>query len=214
MTSSPAGWTFNGTAVYNASAPSAELTQPAVDDQAGSFLYAHALVVDGLDVVFQFRLGLDGGLRSDGMGFVLQTSGPTAVGLAGSGLGMAGLPGYGVEFDIYNNGICSDMSDDHVEVDSLTLCNASQGTPTSLAATDLTGQIDIADTHWHTAEITLPAAGRISLSIDGTAYLTSVPLTGYVAGVPYYLGFSGGTGGLVGSDGTPEARARRSKTSW
>ena len=58
---------------------------------------------------------------------------------------MTGLTGYGFELDIHDNGTCGDTSDDHVGVDALTLCSASQGTPTSLASQDITATLDLGD---------------------------------------------------------------------
>ena len=200
MTSSPAGWTFNGSAQYNSFAPSAELTAPAVNFQAGSFLYGTPIAIDSFTAQFDFRIGLQGGTRSDGMAFVLVKDGPTAVGTNGGGLGMAGLTGYGVEFDIHNNGVCGDMSDDHVGVDTLTTCDTGAGTPNSVAATDITATVDVADTHWHTAIVTLKN-GAASLSIDGTTFLSDVALPGLTLKEAYYLGFTGATGGLVPAGG-------------
>ena len=200
MAAQPALWTFNGSAQWNSFAPSAELTAPGVTNQAGSVLYAHPIATDSFVAQFQFRIGLDGGTRSDGMGFVIETNGATAVGGAGGGLGMTGLTGYGVELDIHDNATCGDTSDDHVGVDALTLCSASEGTPTSLAAQDVTADFDLADTHWHTAIVTL-SGGQVGLSIDGTEVLSGVALTGFASGSAYTFGFTGGTGGLVLPDG-------------
>jgi Bacterial lectin len=200
MTSLPAGWNFNGSASYDTSAPSAELTVANVPQQAGTFLYQNALGVDGMDVVFQFRIGLQGGLRDDGMGFVIEENGASAIGHLGSGLGMAGLTGFGVELDIFDNGDCGDTSDDHVGVDDLTICDVDNGTPTSLSELDVTSQLDLADTHWHAAEIAL-SSGEVTLSIDGTTMLSNVPLTGLDSNGTYYIGFAGGTGGLELPDG-------------
>ena len=200
MASLPSGWMFNGSATYNSFAPSAELTLPGVLDQAGTFVYANPVQVDAMDVQFEFRIGLNGGTRSDGMGFMLEQSGPSAVGGTGGSLGMAGLSGFGVELDIFDNDVCGDTSNNHVGVDDLTICNAGAGTPTSLAEVDLaTATLDLGDAHWHAADIAI-ASGAVTLTIDGTVLLTSVPLTGLNAGAPYYLGFAGATGGLVAGD--------------
>jgi hypothetical protein len=200
MTSSPAGWLFNGTAVYNSFAPSAQLTAAGVTDQAGTFVYANAVKVDSMTVQFEFRIGLEGGTRSDGMGFMIEQSGATAVGGIGSSLGMAGLTGFGVELDIYDNAICGDTSGDHVGVDDLAICDQSEGTPTSLSEVDVTSTVDLGDTHWHTAIVAIDA-GAVTLTIDGNVALTDVPLTGFQATAPYYIGFAGATGGLVLPDG-------------
>ena len=200
MTTSPPSWTFNGTAFFNTSAPSAELTVASVTHQAGTFVYDHPIALDSFTVSFQFRIGLQGGLRDDGMAFMLQKNGAKALGRDGAGLGMSGLDGYGVELDIFQNGNCGDVSNDHVGVDLLTVCSAGDGTPTSIAAADVSAVTDLADTHWHTAVLTL-VNGAMSITIDNHADLTNVPLTGLALGTPYYFGFSGATGGLVDTNG-------------
>jgi hypothetical protein len=166
-------------------------------------VYDHAIALDALDAEFDFRLGLGGGTRSDGIGFMIQQSGATAVGGNGSGLGMTGLTGYGVELDIYDNALCGDTNADHVGIDDLTVCDTAQGTPTSLFASgDLSSVVDFGDAHWHHASIVL-AQGALSVSVDGTKAATGVALPSFHAGQPYYLGFAGGTGGLVPSGGGP-----------
>jgi hypothetical protein len=202
MTSAPANWTFNGSATFDSYAPSAELTKASVENQAGTFLYDDPVVIDSFEATFQFRMGLQGGSRSDGMGFLIEQNGPTAVGNLGNGLGMSGLVGFGVELDIFQNGNCADSSDDHVGVDDLTLCPDETAMPTSLYENDVTGIVDLADTHWHTAEIVL-ASGAISMTIDGTSVISAAPMTGFASGNPYYLGFSAGTGTLAADDGGP-----------
>jgi hypothetical protein len=199
MATMPAAWTFNGTATFNAFAPSAELT-PIGNHLAGTVVYDDAILVDTFDVTFEFRMGLGGGSRSDGMGFMIEQQGSSALGGSGAGLGMTGLTGYGVELDIYDNGVCGDLSANQVGVDDLTLCNAMEGAPTSLSAVDVSSTVDLADTHWHTAEVTL-AAGALSLSVDGTTVMTGVTVPSLKVGSPYYFGFAGGTGGLVPADG-------------
>ena len=198
----PTGWTFNGSATYNTFAPSAELT-PIANYQAGTFVYDNPIVVDAFDVQFDFRMGLQGGTRGDGIGFMIERQGASAVGGTGGGLGMTGLTGFGVELDLYDNAVCGDTNADHVGVDDLTLCDPGEGTPTSLFASgDLTSIVDLGDAHWHHADVTL-AQGAISVSIDGNVAATGVALPNLQAGTPYYFGFAGGTGGLVQPDGSP-----------
>jgi hypothetical protein len=201
MSSLPAGWSFNGSASYNTFAPSAELTKASEFDQAGTFLYENPIVLDALNAKFEFRIGLQGGSRCDGMGFVIEQSGPTAVGAFGGGLGMAGLTGFGVELDIFNNAYCSDTSNNHVGIDDLSICPDQAGMPTSLFETDVSSVLDLGDADWHSAEITV-ASGAISLSIDDRPLMSGVALTG-VSTAPYYLGFAGATGGLLADDGGP-----------
>jgi hypothetical protein len=202
LTTAPSGWTFNGSATYDSFAPSAELT-PIANDLAGSFVYDNPIVVDAFDVQFDFRMGLNGGTRSDGIGFMIEQTGSTAVGGVGGSLGMAGLLGFGVEMDLHDNAVCGDTSGDHVGVDDLSVCNAMEGTPTSLFATgDLSSTVDLGDAHWHHAEVIL-ANQAISVTVDGASMAQDVKLLTLQTGTPYYFGFAGATGGLVTADGGP-----------
>jgi hypothetical protein len=202
MAAAPTLWRFNGSARYNSSAPSGELTVASVNYQSGTMIYQRPIAVDAFTADFSFRIGLQGGTRSDGMGFMLETTGPSAVGGSGSGLGMSGLAGYGVELDIYDNGGCGDTNGDHVGIDDLRSCSVTGGPTSILASPDLSATVDLGDTHWHTAHVAL-AAGAMSVTIDTKPILTSVPLPGFQPGAAYYFGFAGATGGLVMSDGSP-----------
>jgi len=199
MATAPTSWTFNGVASFNGFAPSAELT-PVGNYQAGSVVYDDPIVVDSFSVTFEFRMGLNGGTRSDGIGFMIEQDGATALGGTGAGLGMTGLSGYGVELDIYDNGVCGDSNNDHVGIDDLSICSAKEGTPTSLTTADVTGTVDLADAHFHAAEVSLKK-GALSVTIDGNSVVTDVPLPNLKVGGAYYFGFAGGTGGLLAADG-------------
>jgi len=200
MTTQPAAWQFNGSAQYNKFAPSGELTVANVLGQSGTMIYTNAVVIDTFDATFEFRMGLQGGTRSDGMGFMLERTGPAALGASGGALGMVGLDGYAVELDIYDNGTCGDPSSDHVGIDSLALCDPNDVLPTSFAATDLTGTIDLGDASWHAVTVHL-GSGAMTVTIDAMTVATAVSLAGFQPGTPYYFGFGGGTGQLVDSDG-------------
>jgi len=201
MTSSPADWSFNGSAIWSARGPSAQMTAAGAAGAIGTAIYQHAIVTDAFTVSFQFRIGANGGGRYDGMGFMIESTGPTAIGSGNGGLGMGGLAGYGVEFDVYNNGQCGDVSDDHVGVDSLAFCNASPQLPTSLfASPDLTATINLADGQWHQASVTL-ASGAVSVTVGANNIAKNVALPGFTPGTSYYYGFSGATGGLPGNGG-------------
>jgi hypothetical protein len=197
MQTRPAGWTFNGTATYSDAGPSAAMTVANVLYQAGSVIYRNAVAVDEFTAKFAIRMGQGGGSRNDGMGFVVQKTGPTAVTAPGEGLAMTGLDGYGVEFDIVNNMSCGDISNDHIGVDWLANCPDAAALPTSLFSTDLTGVIDLADAQWHQVAVTMQG-GAMSVQIDGALLANRVALTGFVPGTPYYFGFAGATGGIGG----------------
>jgi hypothetical protein len=199
MTTSPKSWTFNGSAVFNSFAPSAQLT-PVGNYLGGTLVYDDPIVVDAFTVSFQFRMGLNGGTRSDGMGFMIEQEGATALGGTGAGLGMTGLTGYGVELDIYDNAVCGDSNNDHVGIDDLSLCSAKEGTPTSLSTADVASTVDLADAKFHAAQVSL-SSGAFTVSIDGNVVVTDVKLPNLQVGMPYYFGFAAGTGGLLAADG-------------
>jgi hypothetical protein len=199
MTSQPSTWSFNGSAIWDSAGPSARMTGSSAAGVAGTVVYNDPLVTDSFTASFQFRIGENGGGRYDGMGFMLETTGATAVGGSNSLLGMGNLGGYGIEFDVYDNGECGDVSDDQIGIDLLEPCSTSM--PTSIfASPDLSKSFDIADAQWHTTNVEL-AAGAMSITVDGTVIATSVALTGFVSGTSYYYGFSGGTGGIAPNGG-------------
>lgn len=199
MSQTPANWTFNGVALWDSTGPSARLTTAKTEQVSGSVVYNHAIVTDSFVASFQFRIGANGGGQYDGMGFMLEVNGPTAVGSNGGGLGMEGLDGFGVEFDIYNNGNCSDNNGNHVGVDQLSNCGS--GLLTSLyASPDLTGTVTLSDAQWHLAQVTL-ASGAMSMTVDAHTVVSDVALSGYVSGTSYYYGFAGAIGGGGGSLG-------------
>jgi hypothetical protein len=192
MTASPAGWDFNGSAVWDPTGPSARLTAAKTYSVAGSVVYEHPIVTDAFEASFQFRIGANGGGQYDGMGFMLQTTGPTAVGSNGGGLGMSGLIGYGVELDVYDNNQCGDSNANHVGIDSLDSCGS--GLLTSLfASPDLTGTVTLSDAEWHAAVVEL-TSGTLSVTVDGHA-VAGILLQGFTPGTPYYYGFAGAIGG-------------------
>ena len=209
MQTLPANWQFNGTAKWasgsggaagagGTNAGSAVLVAAHSVAASGTVVYTNPVIAEDYTATFQFRMGLGGGSeRSNGMGFMMETNGPTAVGMRSGGLGISGLSGYGVEFDIYNNNHCGDTSDDHVGVDLLTLCNPSlDTTPTSLYASSVVNFLDLADAQWHSATIILHA-GAVSVSVDGTAFAHQA-LTGWTPGTAYYYGFGAATGPNIG----------------
>jgi hypothetical protein len=207
MATRPANWTFNGSATYDATAGTAVLT-PSVNNQVGSLIYDHAITTDSFAVTFEFRITRTSGLvGGDGMAFMIEKDGNTALGFAGGGLGIAGLNGFGVELDLFNDQGCGDLDSDHLAVDQLTKCMAgSNGTvqPTPLAVSETLSalyQYDLGDGAWRTCTIHV-VSGKASVTIDqngshNAPALSDVQLTGLVLGDAYYFGFAAATGGSV-----------------
>jgi hypothetical protein len=193
----PSQWKFNGSAQYDATMHSGVLV-PAAPNVTGTILYSHPIAVDTFGASFDFRVTSPFMAPYDGMGFMFERTGPTAVGGGSSQLGMGGLDGYGVELDIYDNGRCGDMNANHVGIDWLLSCGADAGTalPTSLFASAPPGAINIADGNWHTIHASL-ASGAMLLTFDATSLTANgVALPGFTPGGKYYFGFGAACGGL------------------
>jgi len=185
----PGDWTANGNAAYDSGNQAAELT-PNAASQVGTWVFNRAIFVD--DVTFQFDLYAGGGSSGDGLGFMLETNGTTALGAIGGGLGIAGLGGFGVEFDTYNNGECLDDSANHVGIDSLAGCG--DGVPSSLVINDSPG-FTIADGAWHTVSVHV-TGGTFTVTADANTEFASYAPSGWANG-NYYVGFGAGTGGAT-----------------
>ena len=184
-----ANWTANGNATYDGANQAAQLTDTGASE-SGTWVYDHAVLVD--DATFQFDYYAGGGSGADGLAFMLETNGPTALGTYGGGLGVAGLAGFGVELDEYDNAECLDDSANHIGIDSLTSCG--DGVPTTLVVNDSPG-FTIADATWHTVVVQVQN-GAFTVTANGVTQFTSYTPTGWANG-SYYVGFGAGTGGLA-----------------
>ncbi len=162
---------------------------PLIGGAAGSIVYKNPIVTDSFTATFSVYLG--GGSGADGMGFMWQTMSATALGGSGGCLGMCGLPGYGVEFDTYNNMACGDSNQNHVAVDELGGCPGNTLFPNMLTAN---GGLPVLDGATHAVVVQM-TGGMVSVSVDGTSYLSNVSLPGFTSGTAYYYGFAAGNGG-------------------
>ncbi len=186
----PVDWTFNGSARWDGTSLSGVLTD-AANSLAGTIVYSAPVVIDEFDLTFSFQIG--GGSGADGMAFAVSGAGATSLGGGGGALGVASLPGWGVELDTYdnNNGACGDSDGNHVAVDDLAACG--MGQPTSLAVAP--APFALRDTGAHAAHVVLKN-GLVTVSLDGQLVLDSVALPGFQAGQQRWLLFGAGTGGL------------------
>jgi hypothetical protein len=184
MASPPEGWSFNGDAFWDADTLAGVLTEDR-HGQAGTIIYRNPIAADAFTATFEFRLG-----EGDGMGFMLQTTGETAVGEPGGGLGMARLAGYGVELDTYYNLNCTDAYRNHVAVDNLAEpCSDGVLGSVSQAASS----IALGDAAFHTAQIELDE-GVVSVSIDGVRLIQGFEIRRFPVGSKFFYGFAAGTG--------------------
>jgi hypothetical protein len=197
---------LNGTGQYDTTdptMPSYILTQLSTGGQAATLIYDRAVVADEVTADFDFRMGFGAGMRSGGLAFILESDGAAVVMGSGGSLGVAGLDGYGVEFDVHNNAGCGDMSSNHVGVDQLMSCSTDTGLPTPIGVPvelgPLGGANDIGNGVWHHATVNL-SAGNVTLTLDAKPWITKTALTGFPsAPTPYYFGFGASTG--IGTPG-------------
>jgi hypothetical protein len=174
---------------------------PAQATQRGSVFYDQAFALSGstsFQSKFQFKAsGGQGTNGADGFTLVLQNSnsGKTALGASGGSLGYGGIDrSVAIEFDSYDNGT-SDIDNNHISI----LKNGS----TSNAVASKTAGVDLNGGGILTAWVDYAAGSKqlsVYLSNNGTkpgsaTVSTNIDLAGTI-GSQFFVGFSGGTGGL------------------
>jgi hypothetical protein len=188
-------WTFEGSASWDAGNGWVELTPDATSQVGSAFQTGTATTGDNVTVAFRFYMGDGSGadglavtaLDTDRMSGTLGSAG----GCLGYGYGSGceplelALPGWTIEVDTFYNAAWDPTQDDHVAF-------MFDGDPGAVEAWSALPEME--DTGWHTMEITV-AAPRVTVSIDGTAYIDQ-DIPGVYA-FPAYVGFSAATGGLT-----------------
>jgi hypothetical protein len=201
LSTAPSTFAYNGFAYEDPTTQTGVLTDSALRE-SGSIVYSNAIVTDTVDISFEFKMSPGGG--ADGIGFMLETDGSFVLGDTGAGLGMAGLDGFGVELDAFDNmnaASCGETSGgQHINIDTLGRCQIGDGT---FAPTPLTTPVrfTVSDGNWHQALIHI-SASKISVSIKTGATTTTVfsnvplPSTVFTSGRAYFYGITGATGGI------------------
>jgi phosphatidylethanolamine-binding protein (PEBP) family uncharacterized protein len=165
--------------------------------QAGSAYAPIPVDVRGFTTSFRFQVGdAPSWWYGDGLAFVLQNAGPTAVGLAGGGLGYAGITdSVAVKFDLVDN---AGEGTDSVGVFT---GGTAPTTPADRLPPDQDETIHLNSGHVFQADLTY-AAGVLRLglwdTVTGVGFRQSyaVDIPGAVGGPTAYAGFTAGTGEL------------------
>jgi len=181
-------------------------------DRRGSFFTSLQYDVSDFSAVFQFRISSPGGLSdgvsagADGLAFVIQRAGATALGSFGEGLGYKGISNsLAVEFDTYRNDSQSSSANDP---DSNHIGINTGGSITSLAtvgvATAFDSYTEQNPTIWTVWVDYNGSALEVRASTDGfrpsTATLAySVNLSSVLGGSAAHIGFTGATGSAFGN---------------
>ncbi|HZN33958.1 MAG TPA: hypothetical protein VFB80_09075, partial [Pirellulaceae bacterium] len=207
--------TFDHVTITGATAPLpptvVELTDGGFGEAGGAFL-SNRVGIEDFTSTFTFQITPGTSPMADGLAFVIQGLGPTALGPTGGGLGygsdfVGGGGGLGrslaIKFDIFNNsgeGINSTGIFTNGRSPTVRQPGLAGGFPDTSINLDGTG-INLASTH----------PFRVTLSYDGRALTETITdtvtsatfTTNYVVNIAAlvgsdvgYVGFTGGTGGL------------------
>jgi murein DD-endopeptidase MepM/ murein hydrolase activator NlpD len=141
----------------------------------------------------------DTNAKADGSCFVIEASGPTALGLGGGDLGYAGSTGplstnsLCISFDLYNNATASEISNTGLFTDGASPVNGA-----GIAAGGLSfqsGDVMAAHLAYDGTTLTLIITDTSTKASFGTTFAVNIPAT--VGADTAYVGFTGGTGGLT-----------------
>lgn len=210
---STGGLTLNGAVVVDGAIQLASRS----NDRRGSVFTdeLHRVGVEGFSAVFEFQIESPGGVSdgtaagADGLAFVLQRVGSTALGSLGEGLGYEGIgSSLAVEFDTFRNSRSSpavdDISSNHVGINLA-------GSMSSIAQADVGSDFAVAgrgfaldnggkwvawvDYNGTTLEVRLSQTGVRPAS---ALLAQAVDLNSVLGGSTAYVGFTGATGQATG----------------
>ncbi len=181
---------LNGTATI--AGGDLRLTDTINTGEAGSAFAANQVDVGGFSTIFRFQMT---DAEADGMAFVIQGQGPTALGETGGGLGYSGItPSVALKFDLYDNA--------GEGTDSTGLFSG--GTyPSEPGSVDLTntpidlhsGDIFLAQLNYDGALLSVTITDTTTGLSAAQSYPVDIP--GLLGSDLGYVGFTGGTGGLT-----------------
>ena len=175
---------------------------PDVSNQRGSAYYKQAFTLDqatSFSTQFQFRTGGTQGTNgADGLAFVIQGNGATALGATGGNLGYGGVNNsLAVKFDTYKSDEYADISNNSIGI--LKNGNMQATTQTNVGIDLNSGSAVNAWVDYSATTRRMDVYLSTTATKPGTATLSeSIDLTALVGGTAY-MGFSGATGGLRNS---------------
>lgn len=174
-------------------------------DRKGSFFTTTQYDVSDFSAVFQFRISSPGGISdgiaagADGLAFVIQRTGATALGSFGEGLGYGGIANSAiVEFDTYkNNSPVNDPDSNHIGFNT-------GGSTTSLTTVGVANAFDNGtvwtvwvDYNGTTLEVRISDAATRPTGEATLAY--NVNLSSVLGGSTAYFGFTAATASAYGN---------------
>jgi fibronectin type 3 domain-containing protein len=183
--------TYNGSAKINGT--KAELTDGG-GNEAGSVFSTSSVDITKFTTQFNFQIS-PGSSTADGFTFCIQGVGNTALGASGGALGYQNIgSSVAIKFDLYNN------SGEGVDSTGL---YANGAAPTNVGSIDLTstgvdlhsGDIFQVVMNYDGTTLTVTIEDTVTNKSATQNYTINIPTT--LGGTLGYVGFTGGTGGLV-----------------
>lgn len=162
---------------------------PAVNSQAGSAFSTSQLDVQAFatTITFQFTPGSDP--MADGICFVIQRVGPTALGGGGGGCGYAGIAtSVAVVFDIYPN------ADSYTGLFTNGASPTAENSGTNLNLNFHNGNVFRARLVYDGATLQVTITDTVTNASETQNYTINIPST--IGGNTAYVGFTAATGGL------------------
>ena len=173
-------------------------------NQNGDVWYANQVdLSQDFDISFKMNFGSNDTNGADGMVFVFQTAGTSALGNSGGGMGFLGFsPSFGIEFDTYQNLTpYGDPVYDHIAFISNGSVNHTTSSNIAGPVPALPDSGNIEDGQDHVIRIKWdPASDSISVYFDCIERLSkhyNIPQQIFGGATHVYWGFTGGTGALT-----------------
>ncbi len=198
-----AGWTNNGSSSFGTiNSAAALILNPSSSNQVGSGFWNQKITLpanNSFSTFFTYQIDQNTS-RADGMTFLIQQTGTTALGASGQNLGISSINNsVAVEFDTYQNG--GDPDNNHIALD----LNGNTSHSTGVVASINKSTLDLADANLKYVWIDYNGSTNLfevristSNSRPATATLsTTINLATTLSGHNVYVGFTGATGGSV-----------------
>ena len=141
----------------------------------------------------------DTSASADGLCFVIEASGATAVGGAGGNLGYAGLTGplstnsLCIAFDLYNSAAATEISNTGLFTNGASPAGGAGSAAGSLSFQS--GDVMSVQMNYNGTTLTMQITDTVTNATYSTSFTVNIPSV--VGGSTAYVGFTGGTGGLT-----------------
>ena len=165
-------------------------------DEARSAFFSTPVNVTNFTNAFTFQ---DTSAKADGLCFVIEASGPTALGGDGGSLGYAGATGalstnsLCVDFDLYNSTTNAEISNTGLFTNGASPANGAGSAAGSLSFQS--GDVMSVQMTYNGTTLTMQITDTVTKATYSTSFTVNIPSV--VGGSTAYVGFTGGTGGLT-----------------